>query len=116
MSAVSKDRIDHIAIAVENVEDAVDWYTSTFNCTISYKDDTWALLDFENVKIALVIPEQHPAHLAFIRENAEAYGALKTHRDGTQSCYIRDISGNPIEIMKPYQTPWEYSRQVKTGE
>ncbi len=104
MSAVSNDKIDHIALSVSNIAEAVSWYTRTFKCSVDYQDNSWALLAFDNIKIALVIPEQHPTHIAFVRDDAEAYGALKTHRDGTQSCYIQDFSGNSIEIMKPYQT------------
>lgn len=101
-STPSKDRIDHIAIPVKDVKAAVEWYTKQFNCKIKYQDDSWAYLGFDNINLALVIPEQHPGHLAFIREDAEQYGTLKTHRDGTKSCYVSDPAGNSIEIMEPY--------------
>ena len=93
------DRIDHVAISVRDIAAAVDWYTSKFRCTVAYRDATWALLDFENVKLALVIPDQHPPHIAFTRPDAEAFGALTTHRDGTRSTYLKDSAGNPVEIM-----------------
>ncbi len=98
----SNDRIDHVAIPVSNVKESVDWYTKQFACTVKYQDETWAFLEFQNIKLALVIPGQHPGHLAFIRDDAETFGQLKTHRDGTQSCYVKDPSGNSVEIMKPY--------------
>lgn len=103
MPAELRDRIDHIAIAVENVETAVEWYTKNFNCKVKYQDETWAYLGFNNINLALVIPGQHPSHLAFIRENAQEFGELKTHRDGTRSCYIKDPTGNSVEIMEPYK-------------
>ena len=56
------DSIDHIAIPVENVALSVDWYKSTFQCEVTYQDDTWAFLKFGNIKLALVIPTQHPPH------------------------------------------------------
>jgi catechol 2,3-dioxygenase-like lactoylglutathione lyase family enzyme len=93
------DSIDHIAIPVQNVASAVDWYTRTFNCKVTYQDDTWAFMKFGNVKLALVIPEQHPAHVAFVSPEAEKFGALKLHRDGTRSCYVKDPAGNSIEIL-----------------
>jgi catechol 2,3-dioxygenase-like lactoylglutathione lyase family enzyme len=93
------DRIDHVAISVLDLDSAVDWYTSKFRCTIVYRDSTWALLEFENVKLALVIPDQHPPHIAFTRSDADAFGALTTHRDGTRSTYVKDSAGNPVEIM-----------------
>lgn len=100
---VLKDRIDHIAISVSDVKSAVEWYTSQFNCRVKYQDESWAYLGFDNINLALVVPGQHPGHLAFIRADAEAFGALKTHRDGTRSCYVKDPSGNSVEIMEPYE-------------
>jgi catechol 2,3-dioxygenase-like lactoylglutathione lyase family enzyme len=93
------DSLDHIAIPVQDVAAAVDWYTKTFRCEVSYQDDTWAFLKFGNVKLALVIPSQHPAHIAFVSPEAEKFGELKTHRDGTRSCYLRDPAGNAVEIQ-----------------
>lgn len=95
----SLDRIPHVAISVSNVAEAVAWYTATFRCKVSYQDPTWALLDFANLQLALVIPEQHPPHIAFTHPHAETFGALKTHRDGTRSTYVRDPAGNSIELM-----------------
>jgi catechol 2,3-dioxygenase-like lactoylglutathione lyase family enzyme len=99
------DPIDHIAIPVEDVASAVDWYTRTFKCEVTYQDPTWAFLNFGNIKLALVIPSQHPAHIAFVSQDAEKFGALKLHRDGTQSCYVRDPAGNSVEIMSPIPAP-----------
>ena len=93
------DRIHHVAIAVADVASAAVWYTSTFRCTVSYQDATWALLDFENLKLALVAPDQHPPHVAFTSPEAERFGALTTHRDGTRSTYVNDPAGNSVEIM-----------------
>ena len=93
------DTIDHIAIPVEDVATALDWYKSKFQCEVTYQDDTWAFIKFGNVKLALVIPSQHPAHIAFVSPEAEKSGALKLHRDGTRSCYVTDPAGNSIEIM-----------------
>ena len=93
------DSIDHIAIPVQDVASAVDWYTRTFQCEVSYQDDTWAFLKFGNVKLALVIPGQHPAHIGFVSSEAEKFGDLKLHRDGTRSCYVVDPAGNSVEIL-----------------
>lgn len=93
------DSIDHVAVPVENIASAVEWYTRTFRCEVKYQDDSWALLGFDNIRLALVIPEQHPAHIGFVSDEAAKYGALKTHRDGTRSCYVRDPAGNSVEIL-----------------
>ena len=95
----SLDSIEHIAIAVADVASAVAWYTSNFRCAVAYQDATWALLDFDNLQLALVIPEQHPPHIAFISPEAESLGALTTRRDGTRSAYVKDPAGNSVEIM-----------------
>ena len=95
----SLDRIHHVAISVPDLAAALAWYTSRFRCSIAYEDSTWALLDFENVQLALVIPEQHPPHIALTSPEAETYGPLSTHRDGTRSTYVRDPAGNSVEIM-----------------
>ena len=95
----SLDRVEHVAIAVADVPAAVAWYTANFRCAVAYQDATWALLDFDNIQLALVIPEQHPPHIAFTSPEAGKFGALSTHRDGTRSTYVRDPAGNTVEIM-----------------
>jgi len=52
----------------------------------------------KNMKLALVIPSQFPAHLGFIGPDPEKFGVLKTHRDGT-SIDIHDPSGNSVKIL-----------------
>jgi catechol 2,3-dioxygenase-like lactoylglutathione lyase family enzyme len=96
------DSLDHVAVPVEDVAAAVDWYTKTFRCEVTYQDDTWAFLKFGNIKLALVIPSQHPAHIGCVSPDAGKYGALKLHRDGTKSCYVKDPAGNAIEILEPH--------------
>ena len=93
------DRVAHVAVSVRNLAQAVAWYTSTFRCTIAYQDASWALLDFDNVQLALVIPEQHPPHIAFTSVAADKFGPLTTRRDGTRSTYVKDPAGNSVEIM-----------------
>lgn len=94
------DSLDHVAIPVEDVAAAVDWYTKTFRCEVTYQDDTWAFLKFGNVKLALVVPSQHPAHVGFVSPDAAKFGTLKLHRDGTRSCYVKDPAGNAVEILQ----------------
>lgn len=96
------DPIDHIALTVPSIKEAVAWYTSNFQCSIEYQDATWAFLRFRNIKLALVVPNQHPPHICFVSENAANFGKLKRHRDGTASVYVKDAGGNSVEIMEPY--------------
>lgn len=95
------DSIDHIAISVNDIKSALEFYLNSFKCKVVYQDDTWAFIEFGNIKLALVIPEQHPPHIAFVSPKAEEFGPLKTHRDGTRSIYIKDPSDNTLEIMAP---------------
>ena len=94
------DKIHHIAIQVESIAKSVDWYKENFDITVSYQDETWAMIDFENTSLALVMPEQHPFHFAIESKDAGSYGQLTEHRDGTASIYIKDIDGNNVEMIK----------------
>jgi catechol-2,3-dioxygenase len=93
------DVIDHVAIAVTDVASSVNWYKEQFKCNVTYQDETWAFIEFGNIKLALVVPNQHPPHVAFVTADAERHGKLKKHRDGTRSVYIKDPAGNSVEIM-----------------
>ena len=95
------DSLHHIAISVDDVSKAVDWYRQTFRCEVEYQDETWAMLKFANASLALVIPGQHPPHLGFATPRAASHGELKTHRDGTRSVYISDSAGNAVELLDP---------------
>ena len=94
------DKIHHIAIEVTSIKDTIEWYKKHSKCEVSYQDNTWALLKYENISLALVLPNTHPPHIAFEKPNAEEYGILKKHRDGTASVYIKDPSNNSVEILK----------------
>ena len=92
-------KIDHIALQVNDIKESVEYYKN-YGSNVLYQDDTWALLDYDNISLALVLPNMHPPHIAFEKTNAEDYGKLKKHRDGTSSVYINDPSNNSVEILK----------------
>tara|TARA_B100000470_G_C19586354_1_gene300150 strand:+ start:384 stop:533 length:150 start_codon:yes stop_codon:yes gene_type:complete len=48
------DKIHHIAVQVENLKESLAWYIQEFDVEIIYQDDTWAMLQFENMQLALV--------------------------------------------------------------
>ena len=98
------DTMDHVAIAVPKVQPALDWYTDRFQCEVLYQDATWAMLQFANIKLALVVPEEHPAHLGFSRSDPAQFGVLTPHRDGTKSVYITDPAGNSVEFLTNVST------------
>ena len=101
------DRLDHVAVVVPDIAAAVTWYTTNMRCEVKYQDQTWAMLKFANTGLALVTAGQHPSHLGFATDNAEQYGELKTHRDGTRSCYIYDPAGNAVEMLAANSMPVE---------
>lgn len=97
----SLDCMHHVAISVgeKSIAEVVAWYRDHFRCEVAYQDETWAMLRFENVNLALVTPGQHPPHVGFTSPTPEQFGELHEHRDGTRSIYIPDPAGNPVEIM-----------------
>ena len=97
------DKIDHIAVQVKNIKESIAYYHDEFDCMIIYEDETWALLQFDNIKLALVMENEHPFHIAFeVRDLGPLNGTL--HRDGSISRYIDDPSGNKIELIKYQET------------
>lgn len=94
------DRIDHLAVVVEDLNATLDWYLQKFKCSVLYRDQTWAMIEFANIKLAFVVPGEHPHHMCVVRPDANSFGSLKTHRDGTRSCYIQDPSKNILEILE----------------
>lgn len=97
--AIELDRLDHTAVSVSDIAATVDWYTGMLRCRVVHRDETWALLEFANTRLALVVAEQHPPHVAFVSPTADSVGTLVEHRDGTRSCYVRDPGGNAVEVM-----------------
>lgn len=93
-------RLHHVAIVVSDIGQAVAWYRDSLAPDVIYQDESWAMLRFANIDLALVLPGKHPPHLAVERADAATYGALTRHRDGSESVYIKDPFGNVIEVMQ----------------
>ena len=89
-------KIDHIAIVVNDIKESVAYYVDNYDCMILHYDESWGYLQFDNIKLALVLKDEHPPHIAFEVDEVEG----KTHRDGSVSKYIDDPSGNKIELIK----------------
>src|SRR4051794_9299358 len=71
------DPVHHVAVSVRDVKEAVAWYQSRFACRVSYQDDTWAMLEFANIKLALVVPSQQqgrPVGVGGVRQHQAALG------------------------------------------
>ena len=98
--------IDHVALETKDIPASVKFYTERFDASVLYQDDSWAFLKFGATKLALVTPGQHPMHVAISvtedqldaeakKENAE----VDAHRDGTKGIYLKDPSGNDLELI-----------------
>lgn len=94
------DTLHHVAIPVADIGAACSWYQQRFGCRVEYQDQSWALLAFANLRLALVMPGQHPPHFAITRPDAASFGPLTEHRDGTRSVYLRDPWGNAVEVLE----------------
>tara|TARA_R110001583_G_scaffold161641_1_gene313774 strand:+ start:417 stop:713 length:297 start_codon:yes stop_codon:yes gene_type:complete len=92
-------KIDHIALIVDDPTSAANWYESNFGAEILYHDDTWAIIQFENIKMAFVMKGKHPAHFAFEAEEFDKNDKIKKHRDGSNSVYKKDPWGNIYELI-----------------
>lgn len=93
------DSIHHISISVAEIDSAVHWYTTSFQCELLYQEKTKAALRFENITLELSLPSQEPPHLAFVRDDAASLGELRKRTNGTHSTFIADPTGNAVEII-----------------
>ena len=93
------DTIHHAAIQVKDIAKAVTWYLERFSCEVEYQDESWSMLKFANISLALVLPEQHPYHFSIVTDDLLPYGEATLHRDGTASVYIQDADQNNIEML-----------------
>lgn len=107
-------RIGHVAICVQDVEKAAQFYQN-LGMELVWKDPDWAYLKAGDDGLALLSPgyEQAGAHFGFVfgdrAEVDQAYASLKAegvhvtdiheHRDGTASFYGRDPDGNWFEYL-----------------
>ena len=53
-------KLHHVAINVSDIKKSVEWYVKNMHATVEYQDDTWAMLGFGDVNMALTVASQHP--------------------------------------------------------
>ena len=95
-------KLDHIALCVDDIQESISWYQNRFNARVEYSDSTWAMLDIHGTHIALTLPREHPSHIAFNVDSFEGYvseDVVGTHRDKSNYVYLKDPSGNTIELI-----------------
>ena len=106
---------DHIAQVVPDISEAVRFYTDLIpGAAVLYQDDSWAFVEAGGTKLAFVLKDQHPNHLAWrvsadeLETLASRYGKeIQPHRDGTRSFYLEAPGGQHIEIITFDGSTWE---------
>ncbi|MDX1935257.1 MAG: VOC family protein [Capsulimonadales bacterium] len=106
---------DHVAQVVPNIAEAVAWYRELLpGATVLYQDDSWAFVEAGGAKIAFVVRDQHPNHIAWRVSSADLEAAaakfgkeIKPHRDGTRSFYLEAPGGQSVEIISFEGSQWE---------
>jgi len=95
--------VDHIAILVDDLELAEDWYTSKLNADVSFKDKKYIRIKLENTNIALIDKKHYPyAHVGILVNDINDLpqeGIRVEHRDGTVGVYVEDPFGNYLEYI-----------------
>lgn len=105
---------DHIAQQVPDIDVTVAWYRETFpDVKVLYQDTSWAFLEAGGVRLAFVLKDQHPNHIAWrvpeseLESLADQYGQeIKLHRDGTRSFYLEAPGGQWIEMISIENATW----------
>ena len=95
--------VDHIAILVDDLDLAEEWYTSQLNAAVSFKDSKYIRIKVQNTNIALIDKKHYPyAHIGILVDdvnNVPADGLRVEHRDGTIGVYVEDPFGNYLEYI-----------------
>ena len=100
--------LDHIAVVSRDLEADAAFY-ARLGFTVEKFDADWAMLRDANGRgIALLSPGgAHPPHFALRAASREAVesvandcgGHAADHRDGSVSVYVKDPSGNTVELI-----------------
>ncbi|MEL7086353.1 MAG: VOC family protein [Cyanobacteria bacterium P01_A01_bin.3] len=106
--------LGHVAIQVADISKALEFYR-TLGMTVVWEDSDWAYVKAGEDGLALLGPGYKAAgpHFGFVfrdRDHLEAehqriaqlgvkLGAIHDHRDGTASCYGKDLDGNVFELL-----------------
>lgn len=100
-------QFDHVAQQVPDIAEAIEWQRRTIpGTTVLYQDPTWGLVESGGARLAFVLADQHPNHLAWrvdadeLERLAQANGVpIATHRDATRSIYLEGPGSLQTEII-----------------
>ncbi len=96
--------VDHIAIRVDDLKIAEEWYTEHTDGVVTFRDPKYIRLRVDNTNIALIdkkhYPYEHIAVLVDVKEDLPLdKGEVIHHRDGTIGVYVKDPFGNYLEYI-----------------
>jgi catechol 2,3-dioxygenase-like lactoylglutathione lyase family enzyme len=100
-------RFDHVAQQVPDIAEAVEWYVRAVpGVRVVYQDRTWAMLEASGMRLAFVLADEHPDHVAWrvsleeLERLAGEHGrTITTHRDATRSFYLEAPGAHWIEVI-----------------
>ncbi len=100
-------QFDHVAQPVPDIAAALAWWQRTVpGARVLYADDSWGLLEAGGAKLAFVIADQHPQHLAFsvstdeLERLASEHGVqIHAHRDASRSFYLDAPGETYVEVI-----------------
>lgn len=106
-------RFDHVAQRVPDIAEAIEWQMRVVPDTrVLHQDSTWGLVESGGARLAFVLAEQHPDHLAYRVDDAELerlaadHGVpIAVHRDATRSIYLEGPGSLQTEIISYPATP-----------
>lgn len=96
--------IDHIAILVDDLKLAEEWYTQNLDGKVTFRDQKYIRMKLSNTNVALIDKRHYPhAHFGILVEKIEdlplEMGEVVYHRDGTTGVYVKDPFGNYLEYI-----------------
>tara|TARA_R100000315_G_C5235456_1_gene147248 strand:+ start:5798 stop:6136 length:339 start_codon:yes stop_codon:yes gene_type:complete len=99
-----KPIVDHIAVLVDDLNIAEDWYIKNLGGIIIFKDEKYIRIKLQNTSIALIDKNHYPyPHFAILVDNKCDLpinkGIVVKHRNGTTGVYIKDPFGNYLEYI-----------------
>lgn len=100
-------QFDHVAGQVSDIGAALLWWQRMVpGAVVLYADETWALLEAGGARLAFVMKDEHPDHIAFKvsgeeldRMAAEHGAAIAVHRDASRSFYVEAPGGHRVEVI-----------------
>ncbi len=112
MTTEKLDRVHHLAINVADIEKSVQWYQTSFFCKVIQQDQQQAILQFENLRISLLLPSREPEHVAFYRADAKLFGELRKQADGLLQTIISDPTGNIVKLVCSAEEASQYAESA----